>query len=421
MSSASTQDASSTWLRIILVNAALNGLTVFVVGLRWWSRRLTRAGLGWDDGCALAAVVFLNAMLLVLGLLIGRGFGIPTGQIDRGNARTITVLGHLFRFLFLCCLCFVKLSALFFYLRVFGTRVLSSNLHSNSSANLNDTNNSRPASSYIRPSLRSLGDMIRKKPSRRQIYIFLIILVILWTIANLIQEVAVCDVTRPMCKKQRPTDLGICIFNAAGDLVILLLPLWPIWRLQMKKTTKIGLSIVFLLGIVTIFVAFLRFESILRTEYGGDFNRTALRSANYAILEPNLAILCISLPMLQPLLRHATLYLSGCFSALRKISTTLTHTLSTSRFTDPSPASGNNSNGRNSNISQSKDAPVSYQGAPDEGEPLDGPYSRGMVSRVRSLWIAGTCGESRNNVRLTTLPAPTRSAPLRGEDPHTNH
>ncbi|KAJ8122666.1 hypothetical protein ONZ43_g1194 [Nemania bipapillata] len=120
---------------------------------------------------------------------------------------------------------------------------------------------------------------------------------------NVGQELTVCGISKPMCARQRDTDLSICVFNSVSDLIIFVLPLWPIWRLQMEKGAKIGLSIVLLLGTITILVAFLRFEAIVHTDYDDQYNSTAMKSFNFAILEPNLAILCISLPMLQPLIR----------------------------------------------------------------------------------------------------------------------
>lgn len=101
----------------------------------------------------------------------------------------------------------------------------------------------------------------------------------------------------------------------------------------------------------TIVVAFLRFEAIVHTDYDNNYNATAMKSFNYAILEPNLAILCISLPMLQPLFRKARgLYqtdssnrnpngLSGCWPG-RCFSSTATQTSSSSQnnSTTKSPA-----------------------------------------------------------------------------------
>ncbi|KAI0441251.1 hypothetical protein F4803DRAFT_576793 [Xylaria telfairii] len=282
----------------IIFNAVFNVLTIGVVGLRLWSRRLTRAGFGWDDCFILIATLLVNGMLEAEGFLIYLGFGLPAHKIAPDNIKKITELDRTFRFLFLLCICAVKLSALFFYLRVFGTRTL----HSNRVPHLSSSDNDNPGTNTgLQLSLHRFC-RFTQRPSLRFTYIFLIYVVIAWSVANIIQELVVCPPHNPMCAYQRNTDLGICVFNAGGDLLILLLPLWPIWRLQMNKGAKMGLTLVFLLGTVTIVVAFLRFEAIVNTDYGGDYSGTAMKSADYAILEPNFAILCISLPMLQQLL-----------------------------------------------------------------------------------------------------------------------
>lgn len=44
-----------------------NILTIVVIGLRLYSRRLTRAGFGWDDGFIVLSTLLVNAMLIVAG------------------------------------------------------------------------------------------------------------------------------------------------------------------------------------------------------------------------------------------------------------------------------------------------------------------------------------------------------------------
>ncbi|KAI1435829.1 hypothetical protein GGR50DRAFT_702360 [Xylaria sp. CBS 124048] len=327
----SKHDESPAW-RDIFVNAALNSVTVIVVGLRLYSRKLTHAGFGWDDGCIVVATMLVNCLLLVAGFLISLGFGLPIEEVDRADARKAAEFGRAFRFLFILCICFVKLSALLFYIRVFGTRTIQPNTNTitshlsqsftgniDSNAHLNPTPGPEPVKTRLSRTYSALNALLAKaRPTTfRQTCICLITVVLLWSTANLLQELTVCGLNKPMCINQRYTDLGMCVFNAVGDLVILLVPLWPIWRLQMKTSSKVSLSLVFMLGIVTIFVAFLRFEAIAVTAYGGDYNDTAMQSANYAILEPNLAILCISLPMLQPLLRRLRPWLAARSSAFR--------------------------------------------------------------------------------------------------------
>ncbi|KAI0449395.1 hypothetical protein F5B21DRAFT_520258 [Xylaria acuta] len=305
MYSIQAPDENSAWHNIIF-NSVFNILTIVVVGLRLCSRRLTPAGFGWDDCFILIATLLVNGMLVVAGFLIYLGFGLPVRKIAPDDLKKVTELDRTFRFLFLLCICSVKLSALFFYLRVFGTRTLRSNRvpHPSSSGNIYPGTNT--SLSGVRPSLRPFCRLTEGN-SLRFTYIFLICIVVAWSLANIVQELAVCAPNKPMCVYQRNTDLGICVFNAGGDLLILLLPLWPIWRLQMNKGTKMGLSVVFLLG-TDDRRGFLRFEAIVHTDYGGDYNGTSMKSVNYAILEPNFAILCISLPMLQPLLRKALSY-----------------------------------------------------------------------------------------------------------------
>ncbi|KAI1111160.1 hypothetical protein F5Y14DRAFT_464964 [Nemania sp. NC0429] len=304
-------DENPAW-RDIIVNAVFNTLTIVVIGLRFYSRRLTGAGLGWDDGFIMFSTLLVNAMLIVAGFLISLGFGLPQHEIPHNTMPKIIELGRAFRLLFLFCICTVKLSALFFYLRVFGNHTLHANMISRNT-NTNSGGGSGPQAESKKtpvsafpflPSIRSCWELVRM-PSLRLVYIAFIYVVVVWSVVNVVRELTACGLDKRICAANRVTDLETCVFNSAGDLLIFALPLWPIWRLQMARNAKVGLSIVLMLGTLTILVAFLRFEAIVNTEYAGDYNRTAMKSTNYAILEPNLAILCISLPMLQPLLRKA--------------------------------------------------------------------------------------------------------------------
>lgn len=47
----------------VLTTTILNVFGIFIIGLRVWSRRLTKVGFGWDDAFAVFAIVLVNAML----------------------------------------------------------------------------------------------------------------------------------------------------------------------------------------------------------------------------------------------------------------------------------------------------------------------------------------------------------------------
>jgi hypothetical protein len=61
-----SSDENPAW-RDIIVNAVFNFLGIVVVCLRLYSRRLTRAGFGWDDGLIIVSTLIVNAMLIVTG------------------------------------------------------------------------------------------------------------------------------------------------------------------------------------------------------------------------------------------------------------------------------------------------------------------------------------------------------------------
>ena len=50
------------------------------------------------------------------------------------------------------------------------------------------------------------------------------------------------------CEKKYAFFLGQAIINIALDFVLLILPLHPLWNLSMKRSQKITLVVVFVLG-----------------------------------------------------------------------------------------------------------------------------------------------------------------------------
>lgn len=82
--------------------------------------------------------------------------------------------------------------------------------------------------------------------------------VCLWSIGNLLQVFLLC---RPFARSYDPTVPGECgdqvasfiaigAFNIISDIVILGLPLPTVWSLKMTTAAKLGLTGVFLVGLV---------------------------------------------------------------------------------------------------------------------------------------------------------------------------
>lgn len=82
--------------------------------------------------------------------------------------------------------------------------------------------------------------------------------VVLWTIGNIMQAFLIC---RPFAAAYNPSVKGTCgnqvgsfiaigAFNIFSDAVILTLPVPTVWRLKMKTGPKIGLTLIFLIGLL---------------------------------------------------------------------------------------------------------------------------------------------------------------------------
>ncbi|RYC80049.1 hypothetical protein BFJ63_vAg17071 [Fusarium oxysporum f. sp. narcissi] len=131
----------------------------------------------------------------------------------------------------------------------------------------------------------------------------------LWTLGNVLQVFLIC---RPFAASYDPTVKGTCgnqvssfiaigAFNAITDVLILSLPLPVLWSLQARTSTKVGLTIIFSIGLLVSVVAIIRIISLASVDVKGDLTGTMVWAAFLSTVEPNLAIVCVSLPMLAPL------------------------------------------------------------------------------------------------------------------------
>lgn len=122
-----------------------------------------------------------------------------------------------FELLYATCTATIKLSVLFFYLRVFCGRFSST-------------------TKYLVKGVMAL--------------------VFLWSLGNILQVFLICrpfeatydDKVVGTCANQVASYIAIGAFNVIMDFFVLTLPIPPIWSLQMPRASKISLTIVFMLG-----------------------------------------------------------------------------------------------------------------------------------------------------------------------------
>ncbi|KAL2884801.1 hypothetical protein HOO65_090096 [Ceratocystis lukuohia] len=160
----------------------------------------------------------------------------------------------------------IKLSALFFYLRVFVNRSL-------------------------------------KFATKATIWF-----VLLWSIGNILQVFLICrpfkaaiDPNTPgTCGSQKASFIAIGCFNAVTDLMILVLPIHTVWSLKARLGMKVALTAVLTIGLLVTVVSVWRLVALTKLRIHTDLTGTMVYASFLSATEPLLGILCISLPMLRP-------------------------------------------------------------------------------------------------------------------------
>ncbi|KAJ9134133.1 Integral membrane protein [Pleurostoma richardsiae] len=253
----------------LIVNCVLCFIAYTVVGLRIASRIISGAKIGWDDIFVLLAVPQALGMLIIQGMYsqLGVGYHVTEAGV---NLPMILRLLVCYELIFATSTFTVKLSVLFFYLRVFVNRGL------------------RLATQL------TLG------------------FVCAWTLGNIMQVFLICrpfraayDTTvKGKCGNQVASFIAIGVFNIVTDIIILTLPVPTIWTLKTGKKVKAALTGVMMIGLLVSVVAVARIVALTSLDLTFDLTGTMIYADWLSAVEPNLAILCISLPMLRPLRTH---------------------------------------------------------------------------------------------------------------------
>ncbi|KAL6880958.1 hypothetical protein J3F83DRAFT_765251 [Trichoderma novae-zelandiae] len=254
----------------IIINSILVATAVAIVGLRLFARIVTGAKLWWDDYLILLSMPLGIGMLVIQGLYAPMGVGRPASE-TQPNMVVILKLTIAYALIYTACITIVKLSILFFYLRVFPSSKLRIATH------------------------------------------IVIGLVSLWGLGSVLMFFFAC---RPFeatwnplaggtCADRISTFLAVGAYNIISDIIILALPLRTMWTLNTRSQMKVALTVLFLTGLLVSAVAVCRvitlthldMENVTGTMVWADFLST---------LEANLGIICVSLPMLGPLVVKCT-------------------------------------------------------------------------------------------------------------------
>ncbi|KAK9442530.1 hypothetical protein VB005_03593 [Metarhizium brunneum] len=129
-----------------------------------------------------------------------------------------------------------------------------------------------------------------------------------WVICITFLFIFICVPVQKLWYPQIPgrciNQVGTWISNAAStiftDLVILLMPIPQIWKLQLRKTEKIGLTLAFSLGFFVVFASAYR-TSVLFTYTAKDPTYTLAPTVGWTAIEMSAGIVSACLPTLLPI------------------------------------------------------------------------------------------------------------------------
>ena len=98
------------------------------------------------------------------------------------------------------------------------------------------------------------------------------------------------------CFNKRALDITVSFVTLLTDTAILLLPQLAIWKLQMPKMRKIGLSAIFAVGIVAVVSAIVRIPSAIRFFESTDANYDYSSVTLWALVEITCGVIIICAP-----------------------------------------------------------------------------------------------------------------------------
>ncbi|KAK4231674.1 integral membrane protein [Podospora fimiseda] len=239
-------------------------LTPFFVVVRLWARIKLRGwkGLGWDDWSILASSVFATIVSVLMMAACSYGFGQHIANLTRPNKLMTLKLFYVAQALYKLSINLTKTSILLLYLRIFPSKWFRITCYA------------------------------------------LITLIILYMIGTTASSIWQCTPVPKAWDKSLP---GTCIsitsnwyanagFSIATDIIILALPMHPIYSSKLPKAQKSALIIVFALGLFTTITSILRMQTLSFSSTSPDITY-AIDSSIWTMIEVQLAIICACLPV----------------------------------------------------------------------------------------------------------------------------
>ncbi|CAH0050635.1 unnamed protein product [Clonostachys solani] len=202
---------------------------------------------------------------------LGIGYDMPTHPELAANITHMLKIIFVQQIVYLFALGAIKLSILFFYLRIFG----------------------------------SAG-------RTRLLIIATMGLSAVWMVSFIFAASFLCKpvkkqwipLTPGECGDQLAMDESMVITNIITDLVIIVLPMYTIWNLKLRVAERLGLMMAFSLGLAVVVAGIFRIVYIKGADLTNNLTGTLAISIFISQIEPLLGIICVSIPMLAPIYKR---------------------------------------------------------------------------------------------------------------------
>lgn len=267
-------EAESQWPMIIALCSILSAMSIIVVGWRLLIRGRAR-GLALDDYFAALSLLFAVIYSCLTIAQTRYGLGLPVGSRPPENLDIYTKVNYAGRPFYQLGISFFKIALLVSYLRL----------------------------------LQGTDHKLYAK----------VVWVVIWLVflSHLGCTFALVFACTPVDKSWTPLKDGTClpagpsftgyaVVTIVSDIVVTLLPIPVLVKLNVSRSKKMGLIVVFILGIFTTICSVMRYTQINRIQFG-DGNSTML--VLWGTIEFNVGNVVSSLPFLAPVfLRKAKEY-----------------------------------------------------------------------------------------------------------------
>ncbi|RAO67831.1 uncharacterized protein BHQ10_003843 [Talaromyces amestolkiae] len=257
----------------VVASTVLAVLATLMTLLRYVNRLVQKAPFGWDDFLMLGALLSSYAELILYWCCVTLG-GTGRHAADVGYPDILLTLKLLvpFELLYNLSMTCLKCGIIAFYFRLFGR------------------------------------DEIVKRYGKVIIWA-----TVIWGVASIIVIFLIC---RPFSYSWDTSQPGSCgnrndmyIINGIGnmllDIAILVLPLPTIWKLKLPTAQKIGLALIFSLGIFVAIISIIRIKELLAVDFE-DITWSLPGGLEWTCLEESIALINANLPFLRSIFKHMT-------------------------------------------------------------------------------------------------------------------